>query len=127
MKIFINGNTGEVIGTVDGFDDDLIAPVKVTPGNVDPHDIIEEVIGLGHPKEELARRLMDPTDDLSTHLLKHGPDGVEEMAPKEKKVVEAKLDKQKKDAQDLRDQLANQPSPIEVLQAQIDDLKKKVK
>jgi hypothetical protein len=127
MKIFYNLKTGEVLGTVDGFNDIASAGISIQPAGVDPNDIAEEVIDLGHPKEELARRLMDPLDPLKMVHLSGGLDGVEEMKEDQKEKVDAEIAESLAAQQSANALLASQPSvqdQILALQDQIDTIKK---
>lgn len=116
MKVFYNKKTGDIIGTVDGFDEDLIKGVKIQPSGIPSGQIVEEVIGLGHPKEALARRLLEPRDELGIQFLKIGSGGIEEMTEPEKTAVRKKQKPR-----------APRPSSSQPLQAQIDALKQDIK
>jgi len=84
MRIFYDTKTGDVVGTVEGFDDDKTEGIMMVPGGSAPSDIGVEVIGLGHRQEELARRLMDPRDPLKIHYLEF-KGGIKELSDKDKK------------------------------------------
>lgn len=129
MKIFYNTKTGQVIGTVDGFNDVETKGIRITSSGIPDEDIAEEVIGLGHPKEKLARRLMNPHDELGVQFLKAGKKGIEEMTGTEKAVVKTRL---KKEAEEIeqrrqappRDKLKELQQKVEELQSDIEKLKK---
>jgi hypothetical protein len=127
MRLFINKATGEVIGTVDGFDDHLTEGVMILPGDLQPDDVEALTIGLGDPNEKMARRLMDAKDELSIDMLRMGPDGLAVKPIAELKALKAAKAQAIKDADAQRRLAASQPDPIKQLQADVEELKKKVK
>lgn len=129
MRIFYNRHTGQVIGTVDGFDEktEEMTGVTIVPGNLTKDDVGVEVIGLGHPKEELARRLLEGTDPLNIDFIKVTSRGVVEKTKAEKNQILAQRAKERKDYEDHIAKNANKPSlqqQIDNLHQQIDTLKK---
>lgn len=118
MKIFWNKKTGEIIGTVDGFDQSHDG-ISITPAGIPLEDIGEETIVPGHPKEALARKLMDPRDELGIHLLKVEGDGIAEMNSGEKKAVKARIRKQEEESRRRQEEVASRPS----LQEQMDEIR----